>query len=603
MRVALPQANLDKAEQFLMDVSHPESIKYGQHWSMQDIADTFAPSPGTVQAVTQWLHSSGISPERISRSPSLGWLYLNVTVNEAEKLLKTQYYVYKHLTGEQQIACTQYWVPEHVSPHLDFITPTVHLDSQVKHSAKHVTTIPKLDLHHRAVRVPVKNDTAANVGSPDSGSIPKKGSGIDMTKMSSGLAGCDDFIIPDCIRALYDIPSGTSANPKNSLGVVEFSPQTYVQEDLDLFFSAVSPDQVQKTPALNAINGATIESPQRSFAFNGEADIDLGYAMALVNPQNVTLYQVGDRQSGGSFNDFLDAIDGSYCTFDGGDDPSRDTIYPNPKGGYQGPKYCGVFPPTKVISISYDQNEAGLPTRYATRQCMEYLKLGLAGSTVVYAAGDFGVAGTRDRCLDKTTNTYNNGTGGAFNPAFPASCPFVTSIGATQLRPNATILGEEVACETKIRTGGGFSNVFALPDYQVNAVKSWFREHPPPYGADRFNNSQRTRGIPDVSASGGNHLIAVNGEFITSFGSSLAVPVVASVITLINEVRINAGKSSVGFINPVLYANPQAFNDITSGHNPGCGTPGFAASAGWDPVTGLGTPRFPELLTAFLALP
>jgi tripeptidyl-peptidase-1 len=42
---------------------------------------------------------------------------------------------------------------------------------------------------------------------------------------------------------------------------------------------------------------------------------------------------------------------------------------------------------------------------------------------------------------------------------------------------------------------------------------------------------------------------------------------------------------------------------ITSGSNPGCGTNGFSAVAGWDPVTGLGTPIYSKLLAAFMALP
>ena len=46
-----------------------------------------------------------------------------------------------------------------------------------------------------------------------------------------------------------------------------------------------------------------------------------------------------------------------------------------------------------------------------------------------------------------------------------------------------------------------------------------------------------------------------------------------------------------------------AFNDITSGSNPGCGTEGFYAQPGWDPVTGVGTPNFVKLLALYLALP
>ncbi len=602
MRLALPQENLDKAEKFLMDVSHPESKHYGQHWSTDDIAKTFAPSPKSVQAVTKWLHSFGVSPERISRSESLGWLHLDATVDEAENLLKTKYHLYKHSTGKLHIGCTEYLVPEHIGPHLDFIMPTVHFDTQFMQQATS-NEETRTNLSKAAVGVPVKNDAAMNMGSPNSGSLPKIGADVDIKEIPEELAECNKYVTPSCLRALYNFGPGTSANPENSLGIVEFSPQVYLQEDLDSFFAKFSPNQVQRSPTLYAINGATLVSPERSFAFNGESNSNLEYAMTLVNPQNVTLYQTGDRQSGASFNDFLDAIDGSYCTFEGGDDPLQDTIYPNSAGGYQGPKYCGVFPATKVISISYAQNEADLTMKYEKRQCMEYLKLGLAGTTVVFASGDQGVAGIRNRCIDLDLRRYTNGTAGAFNPSFPASCPFVTSVGATQIRSDATVFDEEVACATRIFSGGGFSNLFALPEYQAQAVNSWFTKHPPPYGADRFNNSKMTRGIPDISANGAKYTVIVNGKCTSAYGTSLAVPIISSIFTLINEARMNLGKSSVGFVNPVLYRHPDALNDITSGNNPGCGTPGFEAVEGWDPVTGLGTPDYPKLLDIYLALP
>jgi tripeptidyl-peptidase-1 len=48
----------------------------------------------------------------------------------------------------------------------------------------------------------------------------------------------------------------------------------------------------------------------------------------------------------------------------------------------------------------------------------------------------------------------------------------------------------------------------------------------------------------------------------------------------------------------LVVLSPQAFNDITSGNNPGCNTNGFSASKGWDPVTGMGSPNFAALRTA-----
>ena len=325
--------------------------------------------------------------------------------------------------------------------------------------------------------------------------------------------------------------------------------------------------------------------------------------MALVNPQNVTLYQVGDLVQGASFNNFLDAIDGEYCTTDGGDDPLQDATYPSPfPGGYTGPKNCGGFAATKVISTSYGYNEADLTAPYEVRQCNEYMKLGLQGTTFLYSSGDFGVAGNGGECISRN-GTFNSGTGGVFNPSFPPTCPYVTAVGATQIRPGASVTEPEIACENTIYSGGGFSNVFSLPDYQSAAVSSWFRNSPPTYTAAQFNNTQKTRGYPDISANGANYVVAINGAFTLVFGTSASAPVVGAILTLINEARFAIGKGSIGFINPTLYQYPSDWNDITEGGNQGCGTPGFESAKDWDPVTGLGTPNFPRLLGRFLRLP
>jgi tripeptidyl-peptidase-1 len=119
----------------------------------------------------------------------------------------------------------------------------------------------------------------------------------------------------------------------------------------------------------------------------------------------------------------------------------------------------------------------------------------------------------------------------------------------------------------------------------------------------RYNNSQRVRGYPDISANSHNTYFTMYDEWYTiDGGTSVSTPIVGSLITLINEQRIKAGKSTVGFINPVIYANPSALNDIVSGSNPGCSTKGFSAVTGWDPVTGLGTPDYEKLLKVWMAL-
>lgn len=457
-----------------------------------------------------WLSASGIATERIQHSQSLNWLDFSATVGEAENLLKTKYHVFQHESGQPHVACDEYSIPSYLQEHVDIIYPTVHFDARLKRD-------PSKKYRAKRDLSPVGNKSP---GMPGSGSLPKGGLSVDARPDEmSDLANCDSFITPDCLRALYEFPvnkQSATAQKINSIGVVEYTPQAYVASDLDLFFRNFTPKAVGERPIFDSVDGGVVQTTNRSFDYNGESDLDLEYAMSLVYPQKVTLYQVGDLVQGASFNNFLDAIDGSYCTYEGGDDPTQDGIYPDPygngTGAYKGPENCGGYAATKVISTSYGSNEHDFTPFYLQRQCNEYAKLGLMGVSVLYSSGDYGVAGERGECIDGSgpdAPYILNGTSGRFTPSFPGTCPYVISVGATQVKPNFTITADlpsgvqpEEACETVIYSGGGFSDVFPIPEYQNEAVQEWFTDYPPPYGADRFNNSRKVRGFPDISANG-----------------------------------------------------------------------------------------------------
>jgi tripeptidyl-peptidase-1 len=344
-------------------------------------------------------------------------------------------------------------------------------------------------------------------------------------------------------------------------------------------------------------------------------------------PQTITLYQVDDNIEAftdGGFNTFLDALDGSYCTYTAynnitGDTPGFDATYPDlAPGGYKGPLQCGTYKPTRVISVSYGVSEYDAPVNYTRRQCNEFLKLGLQGHTIVYASGDYGVASfpgddSDNGCLGTDSKIYN--------PSFP-TCPWVTNVGATRLYDNQTVLDPESALQANLGPGaelfasaGGFANYFPVPSYQKSAVATYFKEHDPglPYyvaneeatniGAGGGIYNRAGRGFPDISANGADLLLYTNLTLGHWYGTSLAAPIWGSIITLINEERTVLGKGPVGFINPTLYANTWAMNDIKNGSNPGCGSKGFEAVNGWDPVTGLGTTSYRKLLEVFLSLP
>ncbi|KZT22937.1 subtilisin-like protein [Neolentinus lepideus HHB14362 ss-1] len=579
LRIGLTQSNMDKLEELLLDVSEPSSPNFGKHWNAGKVAQTFKPSSETVSTVYNWLAASGIDASRIKVSKAKTWIEVNATVTEAEQLLQTEYHVYTHESGKEHVACEAYHVPKHVSKHVDIIMPSIHFDAVIKRSEP-------------------SSHTLSNIGQPGVGLSPKSTGKI--SDLLTQLEDCDQQITPICLRALYDFVYYPVATSKNSYGIVEYTPQAYLQSDLDLFFKNFSTNQVGKSPVEVSIDGGYAQTDYTGFGYNGESNLDLQYGMALTDPQPITLYQTGDMEEGASFNNFLDAIDGSFCTFEGGDDPYYDAVYPDPYGGYDGPQDCGITKPAYVISTSYAYNEADLSPAYAARQCAEYAKLGLMGTTVLYSSGDNGVAGNSDLCLGPDGDQSYDAVG--FNPSFPGTCPYITSVGATQVVSGHSVYQPESACMEVIYSGGGFSNYFAMPSYQKSAVDHYLSTHPPKYSSAQYNTTGKSRGFPDLSANGAFYVVAVDGSFESVFGTSASSPVVGTILTSINDARLAIGKGPIGFINPTIYSSEftGAFNDITNGTNPGCGTVGFSAEPGWDPVTGLGTPNFAKLLARWL---
>lgn len=183
----------------------------------------------------------------------------------------------------------------------------------------------------------------------------------------------------------------------------------------------------------------------------------------------------------------------------------------------------------------------------------------------------------------------------------PRQLANLDAVGGTTLIGNTTSSGERAV--SSFGSGGGFSNVFGLPSWQSDAVGGFMDAYAPSYGPNVYNDTGVARGFPDVAAIGLNVATVFNGTTYGVGGTSASAPIFAGIVTLLNEARIAAGKGPIGFLNPTLYANPGAFHDITVGSNPGCGSGGFNATPGWDPVTGLGTPDYQKLKEVFLALP
>jgi subtilase family serine protease len=226
-----------------------------------------------------------------------------------------------------------------------------------------------------------------------------------------------------------------------------------------------------------------------------------------------------------------------------------------------------------------------------------YQQAAAQGVTVFAAAGDGGVANT-----DKQGRLFPFPT-----VIYPASDPYVTAVGGTEINPPPTssayptITGyapEQVWNDGYGAGGGGYSVVFARPNYQSGAV------------------SGSMRAIPDVSYNAA-VISAVNiyesfdpvvgAGWTPVAGTSAATPQWAGLAALADDYAASHGKAPVGFINPALYtigrssAYASDFHDITVGNNSFAGITGYSAGPGWDPASGWGTPDAAHLIPDLVA--
>jgi tripeptidyl-peptidase-1 len=387
----------------------------------------------------------------------------------------------------------------------------------------------------------------SNPASPRLQELQASASDVDRRAAASQ---CNETITPACIKNLYNIGSfqGTH-NTNNTFGVVGLLGEWIQQTDLDLFmktFEGVS----------GGVNFSTIDiaggtNPQNGVA-GGEASLDMDYAVSLSYPTPVTFYStLGDKSASA-------------------EDPMVALLH-------------GLLAQEKMpntMSMSYGLEEAGVSSSYAYKLCNLFGQVAARGGSFLVSTGDQGTTGN---CIDPPGDSV-------FKANFPSSCPFLTSIGATkQIEP-------EVAWPD---SSGGFSNFFSRPAYQAAAATKYLSTHANPALKKYYNATGR--GYPDVSAQGSLFAVVANGSVSTWSGTSASTPTFAAIIALLNGDRLAHGLSPLGFLNPWLYNNAaNMLNDVVGGAQGSCNDPtsgitGFAATPGWDPVTGLGTPDFGKM--------
>ena len=212
-----------------------------------------------------------------------------------------------------------------------------------------------------------------------------------------------------------------------------------------------------------------------------------------------------------------------------------------------------------------------------------------------------------------------SGDSGAYSSAVdePADDPYVTVVGGTTL---TTDTNGEWASETawltpagddglgdyipEEATGGGVSLTYAIPTWQQGMSMT------------ASQGSTTMRNLPDVSSVANNINLVWGNDFIgesfdfTEAGTSLAAPLWAGFMALVNQQAAASGQPPIGFANPALYAIGKStnylscFNDITTGSNTNSSSPTkYNATTGYDLCTGWGTMIGNNLMQALLAPP
>jgi kumamolisin len=347
------------------------------------------------------------------------------------------------------------------------------------------------------------------------------------------------------VAKFYDFPADVDGTGE-VVGILEFG-GGYREADLTTYFQASGLPLPSVTSV--SVDGGT-NAPSTIDGADPEVMLDIEVIARVAPKAAIVVYFAPDA----SERSFIDAITAAV----------HDTTH-NPS----------------VISISWGgpESETGVALQKSFDEALQ--TAAALGITVTIASGDNGAA-------DEGPNEWD----GVPHADFPASSPHALACGGTQITVTGTTLSAEVAWNEHVTdtqndsfgaSGGGFSAVFPTPDYQTTIAAV---------------AATKMRGVPDVAADAdprsGYH-VRVDGQDITVGGTSAVAPLWAGLIALINQ---SLG-AKAGFVNALLYANPTALRDITSGNNKvGSASVGYDAGAGWDACTGLGSPNGTKLLAA-----
>lgn len=340
---------------------------------------------------------------------------------------------------------------------------------------------------------------------------------------------------PSLVGDAYQFPDADGKG--QCLGIVELG-GTFKQADIDGYFK----DLGIPSPEIVVVGNQPKSNPQ-SYSEDIEVTSDIQVAGALVPKAKIVLYYG---------NTILEAM--KLAISDTKNSPS-------------------------VLSISWAASEFQYSNAQLSALAQASYEAALKGITVLGASGDHGA--------------YNVGLApkgmNMPNVNIPASLTYVLGCGGTTLQLSNETISSEVVWNEAIGTmhagtGGGFSNKFGRPPFQVEATSHYFKYYP------SLNNT--ARGVPDVGASASNatgYTVLFNGVWMKVGGTSLSTPLWAALISRLNQLLGHR----LGFFNQTLYrlAGTSAFRSIVQGNNGY-----YNALTYWNPCTGLGSPSGKEIL-------
>eukprot|EP01083_Nonionella_stella_P021571 59795_1 len=589
LTLALKQQNTEALHEHVASVSHPSGDAFHEYWTADKVRNYFKPTNDAVDAVTSWLTENGFTAAngKMKMVTTYGnVMRVSLTCGDANGLLNAQYMNYESTDGRTHLRVKDgvYNIPDTVHEHIDFVSPTIRFPIQRHTLSVHTmskTQIDSLKSHTKDFKqsgFTIKSEEDEDTDSDITPNIPSRLYELyGMTDAVSQIFGdnTDDLDTSVCRQS-----------------IASFIEQYYNDNDIEMFHEDldVYPESpMERIPATQ---------PQ---GYGSEAELDTQYITSTGKGIYTYVYYI---ESDDIFVSLAESI--------------LDT----------------EIPPL-VVSISYGADEYELGQDWVTRCNQEFGKLALIGTTVLASSGDSGIRGNDDDCsysgtpeeerngrhllrsvgqgaghgTSKAAPVSSTSTGYAFVASFPASAPYVTAVGGTEggeIQDDASSSTGETAW---LYSGGGFSMYFDTPEWQTSAVNDYLSRTDITY-PDESRYVSGGRAYPDISAQSVDYVIAYDEAFYLVSGTSASSPTVAGMISTINYARIEAGKTPLGFLNPALYSlydddQNLYFNDVTEGYNIGCECDdniGFSAATGWDPITGLGTPKFTSLYEALLAM-